>query len=130
MSPVQLNKVIGLKDHVVELKKRELLLTIKAQLDGLETKHAVNREVASDITQEVDIIQLIQPLGIVGHQGCIVAFTKVQELAEHGSDPVQVFADVRLGQQFATLSLPDGSPTRVVPPPISAIGRCPSCCSQ
>jgi hypothetical protein len=27
-------------------------------------------------------------------------------------------------------SLPEGSPTRVVPPPISAIGRCPVCCSQ
>ncbi len=27
-------------------------------------------------------------------------------------------------------SLPDGSPTRVVPPPISAIGRWPVCCSQ
>ncbi len=27
-------------------------------------------------------------------------------------------------------SLPEGSPTRVVPPPISAIGRCPVCCIQ
>ncbi len=27
-------------------------------------------------------------------------------------------------------SLPEGSPTRVVPPPISAIGRPPVCCSQ
>jgi hypothetical protein len=27
-------------------------------------------------------------------------------------------------------SFPDGSPTRVVPPPISAIGRWPVCCSQ
>ena len=27
-------------------------------------------------------------------------------------------------------SLPDGSPTRVVPPPISAIGRWPVCCIQ
>ena len=27
-------------------------------------------------------------------------------------------------------SLPEGSPTRVVPPPISAIGLLPDCCSQ
>ena len=27
-------------------------------------------------------------------------------------------------------SLPEGSPTRVVPPPISAIGLLPLCCSQ
>ncbi len=27
-------------------------------------------------------------------------------------------------------SLPEGSPTRVVPPPISAIGRWPVCCIQ
>ena len=33
-------------------------------------------------------------------------------------------------RSFLASSLPDGSPTRVVPPPIRAIGRWPVFCSQ
>ena len=35
-----------------------------------------------------------------------------------------------MGRILRVSSLPEGSPTRVVPPPISAIGLLPVCCSQ
>ena len=34
------------------------------------------------------------------------------------------------GRILRVSSLPEGSPTRVVPPPISTIGLLPVCCSQ
>ena len=55
---VQLDEVVGLQDHVVEFEERQLLLALEPQLDAVEGKHAVDREVPADVAQEVDVVEL------------------------------------------------------------------------
>ena len=47
MALVKLDEVIGLQDHIVEFEETQRLLALEAQLDRVETQHAVNRKVAA-----------------------------------------------------------------------------------
>jgi hypothetical protein len=59
-----------------------------------------------------------------------VAVAEGQELREHLANAREVGRDLFSVSSFRASSLPDGSPTRVVPPPISAIGLWPVFCIQ
>ena len=65
----QLHEVVGLQDHVVELDERQLLLALEPQLHRVHGQHAVDREVPADVAQQVDVVELRQPLGVVDHDG-------------------------------------------------------------
>jgi hypothetical protein len=54
----------------------------------------------------------------------------LRNFREDRADAGEILLDHRVGEDPAALVLAEGSPTRVVPPPISAIGRWPVCCSQ
>ena len=69
VTPVQLDEIVGLQDHVVEFEKRQFLLPLEPQLHRIERQHAVDGEVAADVAQEVDIVERVEPVGIVGHDG-------------------------------------------------------------
>ena len=77
---VQLHEIVGLQNHVVEFEERQLLLAVEPKLDRVERQHAVDREVAADVAQEIDVIERVQPVGIVGHDGVARAVAELQEL--------------------------------------------------
>jgi len=58
---------------------------------------------ATDIAQEVDIFQVVQPLPIVHHDGVCRAVTKRQELREYLFDARHIGVDLGIVEQFALI---------------------------
>ena len=54
---VQLDEIVGLQDHVVEFEERQFLFALEPHLHRVEGEHAVDREVAADVAQEVDVVE-------------------------------------------------------------------------
>jgi hypothetical protein len=78
----ELDEVVGLQDHVVELEEGQLVLALEPELDRVHRQHAIDREVAADLAQEVDVVERRQPFGIVGHQAagrCVAEVEKARE---------------------------------------------------
>jgi len=63
--PVQLEKVVGLEDHVVELEEGERRLAREALLDGLEGEHAVDGKVPAVVAQEGEVRERREPRVVV-----------------------------------------------------------------
>ena len=101
---VQHQEVVGLQDLVVELDEGEAGL--QAHLVGLEGEHAVDREVAPDLAQEVDVVQGSQPLGVVQHQR--LALGEIEETGDLEAEALAVGPDRLVGQDLAHLGLARG----------------------
>ncbi len=93
IAPCELDEVVALQQHVVELDERQLLLTVEAQLRRIHRQHSVDREMAADVTQELDVVQRRQPLGIVDHDGLARAVAERQEPRKHALDRILVRVD-------------------------------------
>ena len=65
IAAVQLQVVVGLQQHIVELDEAQRLLPVEPRLDALKGQQPIDREMLADIAQEIDVMQLIQPLSIV-----------------------------------------------------------------
>ena len=105
VAAVQLDEIVGLQDHVIEFEERQLLLALEPQLDGIEREHAVDREVAADVAQEIDVVERVEPVGIVGHHRIGLAVAEAQEAPEDFADAPQVRGDDLVGQQPAAFVL-------------------------
>src|SRR5690606_33857286 len=88
--PRQLDEVVGLQDHVIELDERQLLLALEPQPHRIHGQHAVDREVAADISQEVDVIERDEPLGVVDHDRIVSPRAEPQKAAEDLLDALLV----------------------------------------
>ena len=86
---VQFDEVVGLQDHVVEFEERQLLLAIEPHLHRVEAQHAVDREVPADVAQEIDVVERIEPVGVVGHDGIAARSLELQELREDRADALR-----------------------------------------
>ena len=64
---VQLVEIVRLHDHVVKLKEGQPLLP--SLLVALRAQHLVDREAGSDLTQQVHIVQIQQPVCVVDNPG-------------------------------------------------------------
>ena len=105
MALVDLREIIGLQAHVVEFDEGELVLALQPQLDAVHRQHAVDREMPADVAQELDIIEVRQPVGVVEQQRVASAFAKAQEFLENRLDRGLVGVDLLNGQQLAALVL-------------------------
>ena len=63
----QLEKIIGLQDHVVEFEKSQRLFTLEPELHRIKGHHAVDGEMHPIVAQEADVVEVIEPVGIVDH---------------------------------------------------------------
>ena len=106
MAAPEFDEVVGLEDHVVELQERERLLAVEALFHGFEAEHPVDREVPAVVAQEGDVVKRVEPVGVVGHQGRVVA--EVQEALEDAPDTGDVVRNLRVGQQLPALVLARG----------------------
>ena len=62
---VEIVKVIGLHDHVVEFKEGKTLF--HALTVAFSTKHVVYREACAYLSQKAYIVEREQPVGVVQH---------------------------------------------------------------
>ena len=94
---VEMVEVIALHDHVVELEKAQSLL--HALLVALCAQHIVHAEVRAHFTQQLHIVQVEKPVGVVHHQGLAVG--KIDESLHLTAEAFGVVVDVLPGQHFA-----------------------------
>ena len=103
---VQLDEIIGLQAHIVEFDEGQFLLSIETHFDRVHRQHAINREVATDIAQEVNVIERSQPFGIVGHDRIGLAVTEGEEFCKDLADAVLVGIDLVESEQLAAFIAP------------------------
>ena len=108
VAAVKLHEIIGLQAHVVEFDEGELLVALKPHLHRIHGQHAVDREVAAHVAQEVDVVQRRQPLRIVGHDRVGAGVAEGQEFREDLLDAGLVGLDVVEGEHAAALVLAGG----------------------
>jgi hypothetical protein len=98
---VELQEVVGLQDHVVELEEGERRLARKPLLHTLEGKHAVDREVPAVLAQKAEVLDAGEPVVVVHHECVRRPVTERDELLEDLRDPRDVLIDLLLGHQHA-----------------------------
>ena len=108
MGPGELQEVVGLQDHVVELQERQRLLAIQAQLHRVEGQHAVDREMPAEVSQKLDVVELVEPIGVVGHDRVARAVAEAEELTEDALDARHVGGDLLVALKLAGLVLAGG----------------------
>ena len=89
-------EVIALHDHVVELQEAQPLL--HALLVALGTQHVVDGEAGAHLAQQVHIIQIQQPVGIVEHDG--LALAEVNKSLHLALEALGVVVDILLGEHL------------------------------
>ena len=124
---LELDEIIGLQHHVVELEERQFLLRDRGPLlHRIEREHSVDREIPADVTQEVDVVELVQPVGIVAHDG-IARLAEFEKLREDGADALEIFADGLIAQHAAAFILagrvadPGGAPAHQRDRPVAGL---------
>ena len=90
-------KVIGLHDHIVEFQERKALLHALFVAFGAE--HVVHTEARAHFAQQLHIIQVQKPLGIVQHHG--LAFTELNKALHLTLEALGIVRNILLGQHFA-----------------------------
>ena len=51
----------------------EVIVAVEPQLDGIHRQHAVDGEMPADIAQKIDVVEAVEPIGVVGNQRPAVA---------------------------------------------------------
>ena len=101
----QLQEVVRLEDHVVELEEGQRLLAVEPQAHAVEGQHAVDGEMTADVAQERDVFEPVEPIVIVDQDRVGRAVAERQEALEHAADRRDVCVDLLVGQQLARLVL-------------------------
>ena len=63
---------------------------------------------AAVVAQEIDVVELVEPVGVVDENGVIVALTEAHEFAEHQLDAADIGGDLCVGEKLARLVLAGG----------------------
>ena len=74
MTFVQFGKVVALQQGVGELGKGNAhVIAFDTLFDGFFIQHGVDGEMLADVAQEVEAVHAAEPVGIVGHNGRVIA---------------------------------------------------------
>ena len=119
-------EVVALHDHVVELEEGQALL--HALLVALSTQHVVHREACSDLAQKLNVVERLEPLGIVEHER--LAVREVNEALHLTLEALGIVFDGLLSKHLAHIGAAGGSPMSVVPSPMRAMGLFPAICRR
>ena len=105
MSTSKLKKVIGLEERVIELQESVGLLVLQTAGNGVLFHHRVDGEELSDVAQELDIADLVEPVGIVDHDGIRRAIAESQEGFERFADAFDILRNRFLSKNWARFLL-------------------------
>ena len=101
MAAVQLAEVIGLQDGVVEFQEGQSLFAFQPVLHAVQRQHPADGEMHPDLTQQLDVAELVEPVRVVGHDRIARCFTKPKERCDIGPDALHVGKDLLLREQLA-----------------------------
>src|SRR5205823_12602746 len=101
-------EVVGLQHHVVELEERQRLLALEPEPHAVETQHAVHREMPAVFAQKWNVMQTVEPISVVRHDGAGGAVAEAEEAVEDSANAGLVTLALGLGQQLARLVLAGG----------------------
>ena len=104
VSLVQVVEVKGLHDHVVELKEAEAPL--QSLLVASCAEHLVDAEAGSDVPEELDVVEVSEPVGVVDHHG--LAFAEFDKAAHLLLEALTVVVDLLDGHHGAKIRAPGG----------------------
>jgi hypothetical protein len=90
MPTAQLEKVVGLKEHVREFGVR--YAAVHATLHRILLQHVVHGEVLPDVAHELDRAQIRQPFGVVDHASR-VRTRKIEKALQLSVDASGIFGD-------------------------------------
>ena len=97
-------EVVALHDHIVEFQEAQALL--HALLIALGPQHIVDGEAGAHLPQQVHVVQLQQPVGVVEHDG--LALAEVDEALHLTLEAGGVVVDVLLGEHLAHIRAAGG----------------------
>ena len=80
IAAIELNKVIGLQQHVVELQEGQRLLPLESQPHALKGEHPVDGEVRPILSQKLHVAETTEPIIVVHQLRICWAISKLQEL--------------------------------------------------
>ena len=86
----QIVEVVALHYHVVELKEGETLL--HPLLIALGSEHIIDREAGTDLAQQIDIVEVEQPIGVVDHLS--LALAELDETLHLPPEAIGVMLDI------------------------------------
>ena len=69
MAPVQLDKIVGLQQLIVEFDERQP--AFQADFVRLRRQHTVDRKMAADVAEKINVLEIQQPIGIVDDRGTV-----------------------------------------------------------
>ena len=101
---MQLPEVVGLHNHVVELEEGQALFP--AFFEAFSSQHTVNGEVHANLTQQLYIVKVKQPISIVGNDS--LALAEVDETAHLLLEAGNVVRDEFRSQHLAHFVLAAG----------------------
>ncbi len=81
------------------------MLALEPQPHRIHRQHPVDREVSPDVAKKLDVVQLGEPIGVVGHDGVVLAVAEAHETRERLADAGFVGVDIFEAQELATLIL-------------------------
>ena len=90
-------EVVGLHDHVVEFQERKTLF--HALLIALGAQHIVHREARAHLAQQLNIVEIQQPVGVIDHDG--LALAEVDEALHLALEALCVVVNILLGEHLA-----------------------------
>ena len=99
----QVQEVVRLQQHVAEFGVGDA--GVEARLHRLLLQHQIDGEVLADVPQESDERLLLQPVGIVEHEGPRLFRVEIEEPAHLIALVLQVVADLLLGEEGALILL-------------------------
>ena len=97
-------EVVALHDHVVELQEAQT--TLHALLVAAGTQHIIDGEATTHFTQHFNVVQGLQPLGVIEHQS--LALGEVDELFHLALEALGIVLDGLLGQHLAHVGTAGG----------------------
>ena len=97
-------EVIALHDHVVELQEAQALF--HALLVALSTQHIVHGEARADLAQELNVVERLEPLGIVEHER--LAVREVNEALHLTLETLGIVLDGLLSKHLAHIGAAGG----------------------
>jgi len=100
----KVEEVVSLEKHVVELNKIQPLL--QPDFIAFRRQHPVDAEMASDVAQKFDVVDLREPIGVVEQQGSAVG--KIDVPRKLLPDGQGVLVDLLAGQHLAHFRLAAG----------------------
>ncbi len=86
VAPVELKEIGRLHQHVVELEEGQRLFVLQPAAHEFQCDHLVDREVHPVVAQELDVAELLQPIGVVGHHRVGGLVAESEERAERLAD--------------------------------------------